>query len=359
MTAQGSLGPARLFVVAHNRNHVRIFADMARRVGASGRPATFVVVEGHPDRDAAADAAASLDFPVIETAQLARLATARDVVCVGNDWGPKHFIRTLERLRRRGAALVGIVEGARFAYPRHYERVDDLLCWGPSALDMLPGRKHIVGSPAIERARKAARAQPERPRVLINYKFTQGAAHEGPVWARAAAEAAAAVDPGYLLSAHHSNVADLAGLNVSHAPFSSLLADATLLITRASTVIYEALAARVSVIYFPLADERRAEFADPMGAFRLAENGADVAQFTRAHAADPTFDAAAAETFLARHVSFDPVRSASERMAAFVSGKLAEREAFDAAALPGSKPGLEQMLSRLLSRMQPAGKDSG
>lgn len=320
----------RLFVVAHNRNHVSIFGDAAKLVGERGHAVTFVVVEDHPDRDAAAKAASNIGFPVIESADLERIATERDAVLVGCDWGPKPFIGKIERMRRRGVVFIGAVEGARFAYPKHYERVDDLLVWGQSGLDTLPGRKHVVGAPAIERARKADRVQPERPHVVINYKFAKGAMDEGPAWARTCAGAAKQIDPDYVLSAHPSNVADLAGLTVSHAPFTSLLEKATLMVTRSSTVIYEALAGRVSVIYFPIEGERRAEFGDALGAFKTAENADDVARFVREHATSPAFNAEAADAFLVRHISFDPARPSPQRMADFIAAKLAERAQFGA-----------------------------
>lgn len=341
------LGPPRLFLVAHNRNHVTIFTDMAQQLKALGHRITFVVVEGNPDREAAAKALTALGFTFIPSEDLPRLATTRDVVCVGNDWGPKHFVRKLERLRRRDVPIIGVVEGARFAYPRHWGRVDDLLCWGPSALELLPGRKHIVGSPAIEKALKPERAPPPRPHVVVNYKFTEGARTQGPAWAEQCAAAARSIDPAYVISAHPFNVAELGALNVTHAPFSQLLNEATLLITRSSTVIYEALAAQVSVIYYPLADERRAEFAEPMGAFRTASGPSELAESVRAHGADPRFDATAARAFLERHVSFDPGKPAAQRMAEFVSAKLAERGVIDARELPGSKPRLRKLLAWL------------
>jgi hypothetical protein len=343
-TPHSELTAQRLFIVAHNRNHVRISADMAQLLRDQGHGVSYAVIEQHPDREAALTAIAERGFPIVESQQLPILAGARDVVCMGSDWGPKHFVRTLARLRRNGVALVGFVEGARFAYPRHYERVDDLMCWGPSALELLPGRKHIVGSPAIEKARKPERPAPPRPRVLINYKFTRGAADEGPAWARAAAEAAATIDPDYVLSAHPFNVAELGGLNLSHAPVPALLNEATLVITRASTVIYEALAARVSVLYFPLPDDLRAEFGEPMGAFAYAEDAATLARLTRDHGADPAFDGASAQSFLDRHVSFDPQTPAPARMAAFITAKLADRAKFDPAPVPSSKLGLDEVL---------------
>lgn len=339
--------PPRLFLVTHNRNHISIFTDMARLLQAEGHPVTFVVVEGNPDREAAEKTLGERGVPFITSEDLARAVTPRDVVCVGNDWGPKHFKRKLEHFRRRVVPVIGVVEGARFAYPRHWERVDDLLAWGPSALDMLPGHKHIVGSPAIERALKPDRVQPARPHVIVNYKFMKGAKEQGPVWANECAAAAAPIDADYVISAHPFNVGELGGLNVSHAPFSKLLDEATLLITRSSTVIYEALAARVSVIYYPLADERRAEFGEPLGAFGTANNAAELAELVRAHGADPSFNEGGARAFLERHVSFDPAKSASQRMADFVSAKLAERAGIDPAALPGSKPGLAGLLARV------------
>jgi hypothetical protein len=341
--------PPRLFVVAHNRNHVSIYGDAARLLREGGHVVTFVVVEDHPDHAAAANAANALGFDVIETAALERTATARDLVLVGCDWGPKPFIAKINRMRGRGVGFLGAVEGARFAYPKHYERVDDLLVWGQSGLDTLPGRKHVVGSPAIERARKADRVQPERPHVLVNYKFTKGAMEQGPVWARTCAEAAKQIDPDYVLSAHPSNVADLAGLNVSHAPFGSLLEKTTLIITRSSTVIYEALAGRVSVIYYPIQDERRAEFGDSLGAFKTAESAEDVTRFVREHGANPAFNADAAEAFLTRHISFDPVRSSPQRMADFIAAKLAERNEID----PNRQPTLD--IGRLWRWINPRG----
>jgi len=321
---------------------------MARLLEAQGHPLLFVVVEGNPDFAAAQAALTELGFRFITSTELARTAALRDLVVVGNDWGPKHFIRKLERFRRCGVPIVGVVEGARFAYPRHWERVDDLLVWGQSGLDTLPGRKHVVGSPAIEKALKPARTPPARPHVVVNYKFMKGAKQEGPRWAAECAAAAAPVDPNYVISAHPFNVAELSGLNLSHAPFSRLLDEATLLITRSSTVIYEALAARVSVIYYPLPDERRAEFAEPMGAFRTANNAAELADHVRAHGDDPSFDLAAAHAFLQRHVSFDPDKSASQRMAEFISAKLRERAALDVSHPGGPRDLLTRMRRGLL-----------
>jgi hypothetical protein len=66
----------------------------------------------------------------------------------------------------------------------------------------------------------------------------------------------------------------------------------------------------------------------------------------RAHGAAPAFRTEAARVFLERHVSFDPERSASQRMAQFVTAKLAAR----AEARPLAATGVTGFLSRLLHR---------
>jgi len=314
----------RVFFVAHNRNHVRIFADAAAHLRTQGCDVVFACIDGHADREAAVKAATALSFEVIEASKLPHAAHAGDVVCVGNDWGPKAFLRTLDRLKRQGVIVFGMVEGARFAYPNHYRRVQHLMCWGPSALETLPGDKIVVGSPAIEAAVRPYFEPPERASILINYKFTRGSAELGPVWARAAAQAAEQAGAPYVISAHPLNVGELAGLNVSHEPFVSLLNEATLLVTRSSTAIYEALAARVSVIYAPIPDERRAEFGEPFGAFETAATEAELNALVAAHCGAPRFNDDAAKVFLARHIDMDPAKPSPQRIADAIQSRWRE-----------------------------------
>ncbi len=323
MQPRASTSP-RIYFVAHNRNHVRIFAEAAAHLRAQGCEVAFACIDGHADREAALKAAAALGYEVLDASILPRVTHAGDVVCVGNDWGPKFFLRTLDRLKRQGIIVFGMVEGARFAYPNHYQRVQHLMCWGPSALETLPGDKIVVGSPAIEAAIRPYFDPPERPFVLINYKFTRGSAELGPIWASAAARAAEQAGAPYVISAHPLNVGELAGLNVSHEPFTSLLNNASLLVTRSSTAIYEALAARVSVIYAPIEGERRAEFGESFGAFETATTDAELFALVAVHCAAPRFDDDAAKAFLARHIDIDPAKPSPQRIADAIQSRWRE-----------------------------------
>jgi len=304
----------RLYFVAHNLNHVQVFEEAAGLLRGRGLAVSFVTVKDVPGVQGAIDA---LGYPRITIGDLARCATSRDVVCFGNDWGPTRVRRALERLKRNRVPRVGVIEGARFSIPNRYRRVDAVLYWGPSGSELLgrPGR--VVGSPIIERAWRLDRHPPEHPRVLINYKSPHDPEFE---WGRAAIAAAKAIDPAYVFSAHPASKGIPQDVCVSHEPFRKLLSTASLLITRSSTVIYEALVAGVSVLYFPLPDEKRVEFGDPRGAFQTAESAADLLRLAQAHAADPGFDRSAASAFLDRHVSIDALQPSAERLADALAG---------------------------------------
>jgi hypothetical protein len=308
-------GRRRVFFVVHNKNHMNIFSGFAGLLEAHGLSIHFASIGGHRHEGQALDAIAAAKRPAIDIGEAARAATPQDLIVLGNDWGPRRLLRILNRLKARGVPLTAVVEGARFGLPRLYKQVDELLCWGPSGLELGARHARIVGSPMIEKAAKLPRKHHDRPRVLVNYKFSGTAEDEGFVWGAAAIAAARAVDPDFTLTTHPSSRGVPEGIKVSHAPFHQLLQESTLVITKASTVIYEALAAGVAVLYFPAKDEVQAEFGDPRGAFDTGATGEDLLAAARRYAAAAVFPAQAAQAFLDRHVSIDPTTPANSRIA--------------------------------------------
>lgn len=308
-------GRARIFFVVHNKNHMSIFSGFAGILEAHGLAVHFASIGGHRHEAQALDAIVAARRPVIDIGEIASVATPFDLVVLGNDWGPRRLVRILQRLKARGVPLVAVVEGARFGLPRLYKHVDTLLCWGLSGLSIGAAGARIVGSPIIEKAAKLPRKVHDRPRVLVNYKFSGTAEDEGFIWGAAAIAAARAIDPDFVLSTHPSSRGVPPGVKVSHAPFHQLLQESTLVITKASTVIYEALAAGVSVLYFPAKDEVRAEFSDPQGAFETGDTAEALLAAARRYAAKPEFPTETAQAFLNRHVSIDPAIPANSRIA--------------------------------------------
>jgi hypothetical protein len=309
-------GRRRIFFVVHNKNHMTIFQDVAPLLATVGIAVHFVTIDGHRHQAQAMAAVKAAGMEAIDLAEMGALATPRDLICLGNDWGPKRLVNWLDRLQKRGVPLAGIVEGARFGLPRLYKRVDHLLCWGRSGLEI--GARHavITGSPVIEAASRTARTTPDRPKVLVNYKFSGTQEDSGFEWGSAAIAAAQLIDPDFVVSAHPSSRGVPDHVTINHVAFSQLLANSTLVITKASTVIYEALASGVSVLYFPASGEIPAEFAKPLDAFMVADSHESLVSCAMNYAKNPIFPGIAASAFLQHHISIDPQISANERIAA-------------------------------------------
>lgn len=312
----------RIFFVVHNKNHVTIFRDIVKELSARGIECRYLTIGGHRHQPQAVAALEAGGFPRMDLSEVLRSATQGDILCVGNDWGPSRLRRAIKVLKKNGVKILGVVEGARFLLPNQYKRVDKLLCWGPSGHDIGANSVQVVGSPVIERAFRTRHADRPGPKVLVNYKFSGTVKDEGFAWGYAAIAAAREIDPDFTFSTHPSNKSVPQAVRISPEPFTRLLADATVVITRSSTVIYEALASGACVIYAPLADEPRAEFADPAGAFEIAANATELLEKARLHKANPRLDTAAAQAFLDRHVSFDPGRSAIVRIADALTNSL-------------------------------------
>lgn len=317
----------RIFFVVHNRNHMAIFNGFAGLLRDRGFHTLFCTIGGHRHEPQAREAIARFGQPAHDIALILAKATPRDAICLGNDWGPRRLARALDRLKARGVPLVAVVEGARFNQPRHYKRVDELLCWGPSGLEIGARKARIVGSPVIEKAAGLPKADVGRPRVLVNYKFSGTDDDAGFVWGAAAIAAAREIDPDFVLSTHPSSRNVPRDVRTSHEPFHALLSRSTLVITKASTVIYEALAAGVSVLYFPAPGEVLAEFGAADGAFQTAKTPEELLAAARRYGANPLFPEAAAVAFLARHVSMVPGMPANERIASALNGILEARSA--------------------------------
>ena len=309
-------GP-QLFFVIHNKNHAMIFRGLVPLITRAGVSVVFVTIDGHRLEGQARGALASEVLPIVGLADMARCAATGDVICVGNDWGPNSLLHCIKRLQARGVQIAGMVEGARFLRRGYYCSVDHLLCWGPSGQEIKAPRTTIVGSPVIEAAMRRARGRKvSEVRVLVNYKRSGAKDDEGFAWGSAAIAAARKIDPEFMFSAHPSTRSIAGRVEINDGPFESLLAKASLIITKASTVIFEALASGVAVIYFPELGEERVEFACPDGAFQIANSSDELMRLARDYAAAPIFPAEPARRFLERHVSTEPVVTAEERAAA-------------------------------------------
>lgn len=309
-------GQASFFFLVHNVNHVRLFVPVAQALREAGRDAQFVHLQEIQKRSGALGVLQDMGFAATPISQLFESLTAGATVIVGNDWAPRPLKDTLMRARVAGARLVGIVDGCRFGLPPRYQLVDEVLAWGPSSSEQMKRAVSVVGSPSIERA-ASDRSWFDEPRfAAVNYKFafaSEGIEHQEG-WLADVLVGCRQAGIGAAVSQHPANPEAPPG--VSFSDIDDLLRRASVLISRSSTVVYEALARGKPVVLYPLPDEKLCEFAAPMGAFEIAGSASELpALIERALRRIPE-QAGLGARFLERHVEIGPNGQATQRIVA-------------------------------------------
>lgn len=202
-----------------------------------------------------------------------------------NDWGQASRA-IVDAVRASGGVSFAKVEGVqdfadadtgRIRSP--YQHADVVLGQGSNDVDALPGQHVVVvGSSRLERLRAEPVASPEHSSILINFNFTYRVLTDRQgEWLDAAVEGARACHVDYEISVHpaQKNVPKERRIlaHVSPAPFSHALLRSGVLVSRFSTVLYEAMAVGVPVIYLNTHGEQVPTFQQPDGAFLKVTSG--------------------------------------------------------------------------------------
>lgn len=301
-----------IYAVVRTGHHVRLLADAMGALQARGHRVQFAHFKNNPGAEGAVAQLRKEGFkPVLALRVLEDAAPGDTVVYAvkGGLTGP----RGIDGMAARGVRFAHVCEGCRFVRRAKYHPTLPIpfLGWGPSAAKTGLADVRIVGAPFMERMDPA---QPGTGIALINYKFTYREARLDPEgdWARAAVLAAEQAGLRPLVSAHPSATPP-AGLPMAEGPSSELLPKAEVLISRASTLIYEALMIGVQPFYLTVRGDNLKEFARPRNAYPICDNAETLGTEIAAWRQDKTrFDGGA---FLNRHVSRDPNRPAGLRMA--------------------------------------------
>ena len=317
------------FFFIHNRNHVRILVPVAERLRAQGHAVCLVDMEAWQRQEGAIPELHKRGASSLSIADLAMAPPSRAVFIMGVDWSPGPFVKFLRRVnrrtlahpfRRRSIRRVAVVDGCRFALPGRYKNVDCVLAWGPSGRDCFRQTVMVTGSPIIEAAKARPAAAGAAPLVAVNHKFTYDHMEDAAWWTEAVTRACAAVGVPCAFSAHPLNrvMPDQPDEDIG-----SLLDRASVLVTRPSTVAYEAMVRGIPVVLFPVPGEELAEFGEPMGAFAIASAETLPALIASALQAKAGY-AARCRQFLEHHVALDEKESAGARIAAALTAIAAE-----------------------------------
>jgi len=189
---------------------------------------------------------------------------------------------------------------------RAYRTVDQVLCLGAYDRDQLIGTDvAVVGSERIWRAWNGAATVADGP-VVANVNFAYGVLQSARTpWVNDVMAAAHSSPRAVVLSRHPADRGHRGRRAEDRAPVEQLLAHAPRLISRFSTLCYEALARGVELTYHNPHAERVATFARPDGAFQVTTTRTELGDALAAPTRPPAEIRRRAESFLRRHLVFD------------------------------------------------------
>lgn len=202
-----------------------------------------------------------------------------EAVVVLNDWGPT--AKLVAAAKARAVPTFAKVEGVQDfddrdtgRMRRPYRSVDVVLGQGINDERALPDMEvQIVGSSRLERIWHAPPRSTwsRKPVAVINCNFTYGVLEEAQdSWVASALEACIAAGVTPLVSRHPASRYSSSGVLVDRRPMSHLLAStADVLISRFSTVPFEAMARGVPFVYYNPHEESASAFQEPDGAFEI------------------------------------------------------------------------------------------
>lgn len=241
------------------------------------------------------------------------IVSAATAVVVRNDWGgPCQLVVASVAAH---VPTIGWVEGAvdftdvDSGRARHaYRRVDHVLCLGHyDAEQLAEADVTIVGSERLWRAWHGPETMADGP-AIANVNFSYGVLEEARN--RWLADIVALRRQGtqpVVLSRHPADRGRRGRRFEDHQPVERLLSRAPRMISRFSTLCYEALALGVELTYHNPHGERVATFTEPCGAFRITRTRSELLEAMARDPASPSAVRRAAEPFLARHLVLDGV----------------------------------------------------
>ncbi len=204
-----------------------------------------------------------------------------------------------------------------------YRLADHILCQGKNDFDALDGSRYIVGSSRLERLFHAPVLPKEGDHVVINLNFTYGVLEEERArWIEGAVAACEQLGLPYTVALHPAERRTRSVPHASTIPISRLLLRATTLVSRFSTVPFEAMARGIPFVYHNPHGEQVSTFAHGGDAFRKTNDAAELAAALEEARGwrDDYRDRCA--VFFSRQIDVNPEVSAEDRAADLIYGML-------------------------------------
>jgi hypothetical protein len=282
--------------------------------------------------DGVSPALRRFDLPVFAYREMDSWVDGLSLLLVLNDWGV-NTKPLVERAAETGTLTIAKVEGAQdfddldVGRSRDAYRTSQVIFGqGLNDDEALTGCDvRIVGSSRLEGIWNQPARRPPPAKAVINLNFTYGVLEEErDLWLSTAVEGCRSAGVPFVLSVHPAEKSDLGGeYPVADQPVRHLLTQSSVLISRFSTVPFEAMARGVPFVYHNPHKEKVGAFADPGGAFEISHDSRSLA-VALAEASKWNSDYRnRAEAFLRRQVDIHPDRPSAVRAADVIDSLIA------------------------------------
>jgi hypothetical protein len=268
------------------------------------------------------------DTPFFALPDAARAVDGIRAVVTMKDWAG--YGEVVTAAGQVGVPTFAKVEGAQdfsdadTPYARAaYRSADHILCQGQNDFDALDGSRFIVGSSRLERLFHAPLLPIEHDHVVINLNFTYGVLEEERAeWIDSAVAACEQLRLPYTVAIHPAERRTRRVPHASSIPISRLLFRAGTLVSRFSTVPFEAMARGIPFVYHNPHGERVATFARGGEAFRTTTDAEQLAAaLTEVRSWREDYRSRSAQ-FFSRQVDINPDVASEDRAADVISGLL-------------------------------------
>ena len=318
LTYIGEMTPKPVLLLPGADYHLPEITAIADELGFRGIPNVVAVGVPHWDRTG--------DGLIWYERDIYRAPTAEEVperfaaVITMKDWAG--YAPLVEAANDAGIPTFAKVEGAQdfhdvdTAKPRNpYRTAQQILCQGRNDYEALTEMtRTIVGSTRLERLWWAPSPNPPSDLAVINLNFTYGMLTSArDLWLSSAIDGCERAGIPYVISVHPAEKARNPHPKASAISASRLLRHATVLISRFSTLPYEAMARGVPFIYHNPHEESVPAFKNPLGAFPTSFNASGLETALGSIAQPRDTVRIQVEEFFSLQIDIDPKRRSEVR----------------------------------------------
>ncbi len=302
--------------------HIDELGPLAVELAQRGQPVAFMVTDRRWDWTE--PGLRSWEFPVYSFPEDTSWTKSIAGMVTLNDWGEEPHI-AMVAANEFGVSTFAKVEGVQdfddVDVPRvrnPYGTAKHVLCQGGNDQDALSDRAdtHIVGNSRLESIWNRPGRRPVDELAVVNLNFTWGVLEEArEMWVDTVLAAIKELDYPTVFSLHPAEKSRPTGAVISDLPMRHLLMRATVLISRFSTVPFEAMARGVPFVYHNPHNEAVPTFKQPQGAFEVTATADELAAAIEASRGWLDSHRDRSEAFFRNQIDIDPATKSAARSA--------------------------------------------